>query len=72
MPTNIKKNKNLTSTEPTNKNKQNTKNNNMILSALLCLPDFVIPHGLNPLYWCKLPTMVQEKSFHDIPLIRDC
>ena len=35
-------------------------------------PDFTIPRGLSTLYRCSLTTLAQDKSYHEIPLIRDC
>ena len=39
----------------------------MILSAL-CLPDFLIPHGLHTFYKCLLTTLAQDIPFQEIPL----
>ena len=35
-------------------------------------PDFVIPCSLKTFYRCSLTTLVQEKPYHEKPLIRDC
>ena len=51
-----------------------TKKKMQVILDALCLPDFVIPHGLSTLYRCSLATiyMAQDIPFHEIQFNRNC
>ena len=43
-----------------------------VILSVLCLPDFVILHGLSTLYRCSLITNAAVNGHLELPLLKDC